>query len=450
MRFVSGDPALIGDDILRRYIRQHMFKVIIISCLVLLSLVFVRMYVAGRVAAGEEVRETLSAEWGPATVIGEPQLKLEGETLSYTLQGIRQDKVINTDVYQKKDFYLNAENSEGLIKINSVQAERGNQYAVHYTAEVNFKTVFSFADLEKNLPEKMRSVTEKQLIVCLPLRGNTGLSEIRFVTVNGKKIRFESDEHAKGIVADAGEILSSDGFPDTLEIECSYVLRGSNVMTLHPSAGQSIIRAQFQGIMPDFSGDFLPRSVSADSAEFVTGRLSSGSSITDLYQNIGKNTGSVMSFSAKSSDTTSALRFVNYAVLFGIICLAAQICLEIFLKCPLHILQHALLSAVTPLFALTVFTLSELISFNTAFLLTSLCAAAAVTLYLSSVFKVRKILFYLCAFAGCIISSLLCFALVSDESYALPVFTTVAVLILAVFMYATSAAQKDNKLTGEQ
>lgn len=336
------------------------------------------------------------------------------------------EKTIQKEVWDKDKKYEQTEVVHNSIRILSSElfadADVSTQYKNLgiYTSpvfSVKVKTVSKFDTKIKSTADTKYDLDNATIY--MPVR-TENLSSIPAIRINGTEYKSVFKEH----------ILSIENFHiknDEIVIETELDVHGANSFSIETSQGITKANIKCDWKSPNFTNySFGP----------------SEHRITDD----GFTASWLVPFSEKSSkigftyadpvNLYSMLdRSINYGFMFIIIPFIVFFLFEIFAKVNFHPVHYLLSGAACAVFFLLLFSMSEHISFGTAYLISALAVALLVSFYIGSVSgKLKLGLLMVPAFAG--LYGYLYISLHSED-YALMIGSVFIFLIIAAVMIFT-------------
>lgn len=230
-------------------------------------------------------------------------------------------------------------------------------------------------------------------------------------------------EHGKGLINEFSFKLS---------------INGSRDLQIVPVGKTSKISLQSDWDAPSFSGAFLPDSRTVSSSGFEASWK-----IIDLNRGFPQSwlgsshniytTASGVSLLSGVDDYAKTQRSVKYAVLMITLTFLIFFFAEIFNRKKIHPVQYILVGLAIVLFYSLLISISEIIGFGVAYLISSLATIGLITLYSKSVLASNR----LAIIQGLILSFLYLFIyiILQIEDYALVMGSILLFVILAIIMH---------------
>lgn len=432
------EPAEAGQFNIRKWINNSCsisFKIFLIMILILVMLIpkgMVEELVHERMKRSNEAVSEVSAKWGGAQV-------LDGPVLSIRVKDGTENKYLHMNC---KDLKIDA-------KVKSEERSRGIFSAVLYSADLKLDGHFLIpSEKESGLSEDMLDFSNA--FITFGLSDTAGLSA-------GVKINIEDAAYSAkpGLPVDAG-IAAGFHVPLKLspanrqiKISTNLKINGSEILEFVPSGDNTEVYLSSDWKDPSFQGAFLPskREVGEDS-------FTADWKIHELQRNIennwqgSKKNDSKAHFGVKLIQVNDVyqriLRVIKYAILFISFTFAAVFISERITRISIHPVQYLLTGLASLFFYVFLLSLSEHLTFNIAYGVTSTVITFLIAAYAKAIFRSMKMAYTM---GG--ISSLLylfLFGTLQLEDYALLMGSWGLLFILAIVMYLTRGINKEEQL----
>jgi inner membrane protein len=361
-------------------------KMILIGILILLLLIplqMIRSIIEERQSTHYWAEQEVIGMWGGEPVIGAPVI-----TIPYL---VHEDKNNNTTRQ-----YMHFLPATSIINTNIFPdvLNRGIYVISVFTADISISGYFnSFDFTERDIPEK--DILWEEAFLSFELQDLKSLSDKITLKWNGKDINLKQAPPTMEILACSLNSLipinpeKAEGY--SFELDMS--IRGGGSLSFLPLSGDTYITIQSTWKSPSFTGTFLPteRKISEEGfeAEWSIPSYARNYPESFSHENISK-----MPFwdSVFGVDLIIPVdiylksdRAIKYGILFIIIPFIAFFLFEIIIKKKIHIFQYLLVGLANCIFYLLILSLSEHISFDPAYFLTSIITTALITYYSSTV-----------------------------------------------------------------
>ncbi len=323
------------------------------------------------------------------------------------------------------------------VKVSLVPEERkyGMFKAILYKSVVDISGEFSPVDLEKAITGTP-DISKAWISVWLSdLRG---LSEEVMLTMDGKQYRTDNSVgHGSAIsfrpvMEDLGQVH---------KFSCRMELKGSEGINFIPVGRTTSVEVAGAWPDPSFVGNFTPEYTLADGG--FTARwsiLNFNRSIPDMWD--GNSDG------YEYHDTTFGVtlvtgadeyqqneRAVKYALLFVVLTFVVFFFVEVLTYKRIHPVQYLLVAAALMIFYTLLLSISEIVGFGWAYLVSAVATVGLITLYVSSIFKDRKETMLLSGILAGLYAYL--YFILQLENYTLLVGSVGLFVILGVIMYVS-------------
>jgi len=318
---------------------------------------------------------------------------------------------------------------ETIIEVASKEKERGIFRVPVYI--VKLKTLVSFP---KFVMKKIDANKNKKLPVPDYLNLSVKpLSSIQSVKIkelpSGKELKANLVEDVIKISAD--EITGKDFSGQQIEIEIS--MRGTGTITYESNADHDKVHMIGNWTRPKFVEEILPidTKLSTDGFEafWTLNALSKWENGPREFKSIGLNHLWI------STDYSMLEKSIKYGILFISLTFLVVFIVEFISGLKIHPLQYGTIGLSISLFYLLLLALSEMISFDFAYLISSLSVTSLIIFYMGGFLKQKK--FVKIMFLEQIILSTFFYILLSLEKNAFLIGTLGLFAILALFMIIT-------------
>ena len=280
------------------------------------------------------------------------------------IQGVTRVERRYRGIYQARLFFLDA-GVEGAFEASAdmIKIPDGNEFV-----DANASILFGLSDLR-------------------------GLSSDPDVLVDGKPLHFKTPKDKRFATVMSDNRLEIDlgawtpGDARTLTFAFPLKLVGTEDLSISPTAENNIIELTSDWKHPSFGGRFLPRERTVNETGF-TARWEISQLARNL-ENALKGSGEVLriGFIDPVNIYLQAERAVKYGSLFIILTFAAFFIGEVLRRCPMHIMQYALVGLSLAIFFLLLIALSEHLSFALAYLAGAIACIGLIAVYLAGVFN---------------------------------------------------------------
>lgn len=407
-------------------------KVMVLGFLVLLLMIpleIIKSTIMERQRTGEEAMKTIEEQWGKAQTVGAPMLNIP-----YT--EIISDGQLLKEVHKIAHFLPNQLNVKA--EIQPEVRYRSIYKTVVYQSNLTFNGNFTQPDFSVFSPHK---IMWKDAYITVGVSENRGFKNEVHIQINDKNCIPEpgipdNDIFSTGINARLGiDSISSMNF------EISFALSGSRSLELIPLGKTTHVEINSTWKDPNFIGDFLPanRTITDDG-------FSANWTVTHLNRNFPQSwTGKNIKVASSAFGVElympvdhyqKSYRSAKYGLLFIILTFLVFIFTEITSDKKIQFFHYLLVAIALILFFSLLTALSEQLGFNLAYLISSLCTIALITLFTKSITKLMRIALQTLMVLSILYSFM--FVLLQMKEFAYLAGNIGLFLILAAIMWVTS------------
>lgn len=408
-------------------------KAAIVALLVLFLLIpksMIESLINERMYRQQDAVEEVSAKWAKSQNITGPILTIPyNETLTD-----KEDKPYTV----KRLLHILPED----LKINGMVDPqiryRGIFEVPVYTSEMDLKGQFQLPDLSA-LGIKPEEILWNEAIV------NVGISDLRGIA-NNLQIKWNnSKQDFEPGTSNADNILSgvharvpftNDSSHTTFEINLS--LRGSMGLYFSPVGKSTEVHLQSSWVNPQFDGEYFPNTREINDSGFIANWQ-----VSHLNRNFpqywtGKraNVQSAdfgVDLFLPADNYQQSTRSVKYAILFIGLTFLVFYFVEAINKIQIHPVQYILIGLALILFYALLVSISEQMTFNIAYLISSIATVLLIGVYTKTIFKSWNIAFLQIGILTLLYGFI--FTIISVEEYALLMGSIGLFVILATSMY---------------
>ncbi len=411
--------------------REVTIKGLIIIGMIILLLVPILILqdkISEREGRKDEAVSAISNKWSREQTLDGPVL-----AIPYTYAAT--DKKGNVEQIGKT-LYITPEKLD--VKVSLVPEERkyGMFKAILYKSVVDISGEFSPIDLEKatsGTPDLSKAW------IGMWLSDLRGLSEEVALTVDGVQYRTDNSAgHGSGI---AFRPVFGD-FDRTHTFNCRMELKGSEGINFIPVGRTTSVEVAGAWPDPSFVGNFTPDYTLADGG--FTARwniLNFNRSIPDMWTDEDSDSYSQydttfgVTLATGADEYQQNERAVKYALLFVVLTFVVFFFVEVLTFKRIHPIQYLLVAAALMIFYTLLLSISEIVGFGWAYLISAVATVGLVTLYTSSIFKDRKETMLLSGILAGLYAYL--YFILQLENYTLLVGSVGLFVILGVIMYVS-------------
>ena len=330
-------------------------------------------------------------------------------------------------------------------KVVPIEKKRGIFKTIVYQSELKFSGSFDTIDTAplKELSPVLSYTTIywDQAQLRMDIADLKGLSSEVLVNWNGREIPAKSfnSSHHNNINGGFKAPINFNAH-DSAKFSFTLDLKGSKELMFLPSAQSSQIALQSTWASPKFKGAHSPKSEIASEGFTAQWYLSSFNRPilpmakgSRLAANVDSAFG--VELIEPVNGYVKAMRATKYALFFIVLTFVGLFFVEIFTKKESNLLQYLLTGGALVLFYSLLVSLSEHVSFDVAYLISSIAIIALISLYAHSLSKNFKTTFVLLALWSGLYTYL--FFILQMEDYAFLAGNIGLFVILAIIMFTS-------------
>lgn len=333
--------------------------------------------------------------------------------------------------------------------IQTENLKRGLYEIVVYNSPIEITGTFVLPDKLNITAEKLNDMLTDEAMINIGISDLRGINEQVMMTFGEQKLtfnpgirhsQFESSLLASGVScqADIRPLLEKQ----TVSFSVKLYLKGSESLYFAPLGKTTEVALTSNSQTPSFTGAFLPtqRKVTDDG-------FTSRWKVMHLNRNYpqiltGDNWKDEVDKSVFGTDMLipvqhyqKSMRSVKYAMLIILLTFVVCFFVEVLQKKQIHPLQYLLIGLALSLFYSLLISISEHMSFTTAYAISSVMTVSLITSYMAGILKIKKTAMII----GGLLSGLYIyiFVLIQMETYALLAGSIGLFVILAVIMYVS-------------
>ena len=379
----------------KQYSKMKKFWAIFALFLVLLIPIgFLYSIISDRIEYKTQAEGTVTKSWGSQQNIHPPYLSYKDE--------------------KGKETHFDLNNYDVNVSINTEIRKKGIFHIPVYTANV---------DITGDFEPIPNNFLRKKLNFSFNVSDSAGFTDEPYLNLNNIDYKLKSTD--------------IDIFPDSnvIKFKISYNLRGINKISVIPKGTKNNIKISGNWSNPSFEGDFLPAERTVNNSDFSANWSIPKISISSItVPSVG------VSLLVPVDNYRMSERALKYASLFLGLTFLSYFIFEIQSKNSrkIHPLQYLLLGTSMLIFYLLLVSLSEFMSFKTAYI----CAASMIVLLISSytyfvISKRQNIMLTVIIYFLLTILYVFLYILLSLQDYSLLIGSLGLFIIIAIIMFAT-------------
>jgi inner membrane protein len=367
-------------------------KAVIVVGLVLImsiALLPISSLVSERSQLQESTKVEVSQQWSKAQRIYGPYLKIYGERKVTDIEyvnGKPKERTIN-----KFDcVFLSPSDLKINGKVNPQKRERGIYEVILYDSDFHIEGDFSMKAIDSYFFDKIDWDKTEFYFGISDMRG---LNENVFVEVGEEKVKLENSSYGNLLKAKMKAVSEET---ESLNFEFDSKFRGSEYIEFIPNSANTKIEISSPWQSPSFYGDFLPISHEITNEGFTAkwNVLEMNRNIPAMSNHIDTKPKQEYVFGVELIEPNDNYQKNRRAVKYGILIISLTFLgfffSENILDKRVHIVQYGLVGAALIVFYCLLLSFSEIITFNPAYLLSTLMTVGLIFMFCRSIFKSTK------------------------------------------------------------
>ena len=410
-------------------------RILTIGFLVLILLIptlMVQDLITEREYRGNDAKNEVSSVWGQV------------QTLSGPIVSVPYRKHYVND---KKEMYTQIEYAHFLPEILDIKGEiipekrhRGIYDVVVYTADLQFSGIFKAFDFKEWKIEEGEILWDKAFL-SLGVPDMRGIKESIVLKWNNEDLFFNPGVESTDVIASGISTsidLSNKKNEEIKNFSFHLNLRGSEDIYFSPLGKNTAVQIHSKWGSPSFKGAFLPDNSKISKDDFVANW-----NVLHLNRNFPQKWMGNLHHVEDAAFGVSLLipvdhyqkstRSAKYAIMIIVFTFLVFFFVEVLNKTRIHPIQYLLVGLALIIFYSLLLAISEHLSFDISYLISSIATISLVTFYSHSIFKkmaltrfTALILFILYAFI---------FVILQLEDYALLMGSIGLFIVMAIIMY---------------
>jgi inner membrane protein len=409
-------------------------KLAIISFLILLLLIpesMLQSLITERLLLRDEATREVSSKWGGPQTISGPII-----TIPYiTRTKDEKDRIVSSREYAH--FLPDSIAIGGTL--TPEKRYRGIYVVVLYNGKLHISGHFSNLNYDALGIDKSDYLFS-EAVMTIGIADMKGIKNKVKVKLNGKDIEAGPGAESGKIITSGINIpLSMNGKDGAFNFSTDLDLNGSSEMNFLPMGKETDVSISAKWGNPSFQGSFLP-----DKRDVTADQFSAHWHILQLNRNFPQQ--GVGAFITDDSDFgvklilpvdeyQKTIRSAKYGIMFIIITFLSFFFIEVLNKRRIHPIQYLLVGFAIVLFYLLLLSISEHISFDLSYLVSSIVILILISSYAWFVFSNKRLTI---VFSGILaILYVFFYSLLQLQDYSLLLGSGGLLLILSAIMYLT-------------
>ncbi len=408
-------------------------KLIMIGFLILIMLIpteMIKSLIRERQDTSRDAINEVSMSWGKEQTICGPYI-----TLPY--KAIRNVDGQNREITLY--YHILPEDLKVEGKIVPEIRKRGIYHVVVYESEINLSGNFVAADFSNTDIDSSAIMWDKATIN-LGITDMRGIQDAITVEGNGNSYNLNPGLATRDLAGNGVSSYINLDQGQNFNFHLKLNLNGSKNFSVIPLGGITEMKLSSPWSHPSFNGQFLPRehNITSDGFDAYWKVLHLNRSYPqqwtgDQFDVSGSGFG--LDLIIPVDHYQKAFRSVRYAIMFIALTFITFFFIEIINKKLLHFIHYLLVGFALVIFYSLLLSLSEHMSFNLAYLVSSVAVISLITVFGAGLFKNRKQTITLAAVLLILYAFL--FTILQLMDYALLMGNIGLFLVLAVVMYFT-------------
>lgn len=386
----------------------------------------IRQLIDNRIETQDTVAKEICSKWGESQTIRGPYLSIPYVEKGSTSPGYEGSITILPNKLDIKG------------DISPETRYRGVYEIVVYSSEL--KISGTFTDMNRvSIDRNKYDILYDRAVFVIGINDLRGIEKLNDLDWNGQKSAFKPgkgyDESVKsGVIAYA----KCDPATGSISFNTNIVLKGSKYLYFTPVGSKTDVNIASTWNNPSFNGTFLP-----DRREITSNGFTANWNILQLnrsFPQVWLNNDYSMNETDFGIDLLIPIdnylkthRSIRYSILFIGFTFLVLFIIEMLYKIDIHPVHYVLVGAALVIFYTLLLSISEYISFNVSFALSSLLTISLIGGYLRTLLKSNR--YALLISIMLIVMYALIFTMIQVQEFALIMGSIGLFIILAVVMY---------------
>jgi inner membrane protein len=381
---------------------------------------------------GEAINE-VSSKWGLRQTISGPVLVLPYEQMQHNAEGKETFKETKYAYFLPELLKVNGQ-------VNPEKRHRGIFDVVLYGSRLTLEGTFNQPIVEKMIPVGANVLWDKAVLV-LGIPDLRGLEDQVSLQWDNQPTVFDPGIPVSGLAESGIHVPVSLSAGTTHPFKIDLALKGSGTLFFTPVGKVTEVKISSPWADPSFTGAFLPDDKQISSAGFEANWkvLNLNRNYPQQWiseQNIGFGDSAFgVDFLLPVDNYQKSTRSVKYAILFIGLTFLTIFFIEMGQSKRVHPFQYALIGLALVIFYTLLVSISEHISFNSAYLVSAIMTIGLTGLYARSLFASTRMALFVSGTLAVLYGFL--FVVLQQQDYALLIGSLGLFGILAVVMYVS-------------
>jgi inner membrane protein len=373
-------------------LRSKGTKAIIVAGLVLImsiALLPINNLVNERNQLQQKTKAEVSQQWSKSQRIYGPYLKVYGKRKVTDIEYVN-GKLKERIRHESDCVFLSPSDLIINGNVNPQKRKRGIYEVILYDSDFNVEGSFDRSKVDNGL---FSEIYWDKTEFYFGISDTRGLNENVVINIGGEKLTLENSAKPELLKVNLNNISEEAG---KLDFKFDLKFRGSEHVEFTPNSANTKIKVSSPWQSPSFYGDFLPISHEISEKGFIAkwNVLEMNRNIPAISNLIDVSTEQSYVFGVKLIEVNDNYQKNQRAVKYGILIISLTFLgfffSEILLEEYVHIIQYGLVGAALIVFYCLLLSFSEIITFNPAYLLSSLMTVGLIFTFCLGIFKTNK------------------------------------------------------------
>jgi inner membrane protein len=373
-------------------LRSKGTKAIIVAGLVLImsiALLPINNLVNERNQLQQKTKAEVSQQWSKSQRIYGPYLKVYGERKVTDIEYVN-GKLKERIRHEFDHVFLSPSDLIINGNINPQKRRRGIYEVILYDSGFNVEGNFDRGKVDNGL---FSEIYWDKTEFYFGISDTRGLNENVVITIGGEKLTLKNSVKAELLKVNLKNISEEVG---KFDFKFDLKFRGSEHVEFTPNSANTKVKVSSPWQSPSFYGDFLPITHEISDKGFIAkwNVLEMNRNIPAVSNSIDVSTKQGYVFGVELIEPNDNYQKNQRAVKYGILIISLTFLgfffSEILFERHVHIIQYGLVGAALIVFYCLLLSFSEIITFNPAYLLSSLMTVGLIFMFCRGIFKTNK------------------------------------------------------------